>query len=37
MAPAQRGEQVGFEVVAVGGFKVLEIRGEQGGAGGCVG
>ena len=37
MAPAQRGEQVGFEVVAVGGFKVLEIRGKRGGAGRCVG
>ena len=37
LAPAQRGEQGGFDVVAVGGFKVLEIRREQGVAGGCVG
>ena len=36
MAPAQRGEQGGFDVVAVGGFKVLEIRREQGVAGGAL-
>lgn len=37
LAPAQRGEQGGFDVVAVGGFKVLEIRRKQGVAGGRVG
>ena len=37
LAPAQRGEQGGFDMVATGGSKVLEIRREQGVAGGCVG